>query len=51
MGEYDEIDTKLKIAEAVLGDDMFNSDNKARLDLSELSETKVIIDNKLNFEK
>lgn len=51
MGEYTEIDTKLKIAEAVLGDDMFKSDNKARLDLSELSETKVIIDNALNFEE
>ncbi len=51
MGEYAEVETKLKIAEAVLRDEMFNNENKARLDLSELSETTVLIDNKLDFTK
>ncbi len=51
MGDYTEIDTKLKIAEAVLFDEMFQNDNKARLDLSKLTETPVLIDNKLDFTK
>ena len=51
MGEYDEVDTKLRVAEAVLRDSMFEGDNKARLDLSELSQTTVIVNNKLDFTK
>lgn len=51
MGEYDEVDTKLRVAEGVLRDPMFEGNNKARLDLSELSKTTVIVNNKLDFTK
>ena len=49
FGEYTEIDTKLRIADAVLGDTMFNNSNKAKIDLSNLSETIVVVDNQLDF--
>lgn len=51
MGDYTEVDTKLMIAETVLRDEMFKGENKARLDLSELSKTTVLMDNKLDFDE
>lgn len=51
MGDYVDVDTKLKIAETVLRDEMFEGDNKAKLDLSKLSETTVLVDNKLDFSR
>jgi len=47
FGEYTEVDTKLSIAKAVLEDEMFRTENKARINLSNLSETSVVIDNRL----
>ncbi|MBQ7826945.1 MAG: FtsQ-type POTRA domain-containing protein [Clostridia bacterium] len=49
MGEYDQVKTKLRIADAVLQKDDFKNGNKARLDLTKLSETVVIFNNKLDF--
>lgn len=49
FGEYSEIDTKLRIADAVLSDEMFSTSNKAKVDLSDLSETIVVVDNQLEF--
>lgn len=49
FGEYTDTETKLRIADAVLKDDMFKSDNKARIDLSELSQTIVVVDNQLDL--
>ncbi len=49
FGDYTEIDTKLRIADAVLEDEMFDTSNKARIDLSDLSETIVVVDNQLDF--
>ena len=51
LGEYVEVDTKLLIASGVLEDDMFKTSNKARVDLSDLSETIVVVDNQLDFTK
>lgn len=51
MGDYSEIDTKLRLAASVLEDDMFKTKNKARIDLSDLSETIVVVDNQLDFTK
>lgn len=49
MGEYDQVKTKLRIADAVMQKDDFKNGNKARLDLTKLSETVVIFNNKLDF--
>lgn len=49
FGEYSDTETKLRIADAVLKDDMFKTDNKARMDLSELSQTIVVVDNQLDL--
>lgn len=49
MGEYDQVSTKLRIADAVMQKDDFKNGNKARLDLTKLSETAVIFNNKLDF--
>ncbi|MBE6708846.1 MAG: FtsQ-type POTRA domain-containing protein [Ruminococcaceae bacterium] len=51
FGEFSEVDTKLRIASAVLEDEMFKSSNKARIDLRDLSETIVVVDNQLDFDK
>jgi len=51
FGDYTEVPSKLRVAEAVLRDEMFNNDNKARLDLSKLSETSVIVDSSIDLTK
>ena len=50
LEEYKDSAAKLKIASKVLEDEMFNNDNKATIDLSELSNTGVVIDNQLAIE-
>lgn len=50
FGTYDECEIRLRVAAAVLRDEMFESENKARLDLTNASETSVMIDNTLVFE-
>ena len=47
FGESEEIDIKMKIAAAVLADELFSGGNKATVDLSDTSQTSVIIDNQL----
>ncbi len=47
LKEYKDSAAKLKIASKVLEDELFNNDNKAKIDLSELSNTGVVIDNQL----
>lgn len=51
FGEYTEIESKLRVADAVLKDDMFKSGNKARINLSKLTETAVKVDNSLDLDK
>ena len=51
FGDYSEVDAKLRVAAAVLRDDMFKTENKAKINLSNLTETSVIVDNRLDFEK
>ncbi len=41
---------KLKIGAAVLRDEMFNNNNKATVDLTDMAETGVIVDNQLVIE-
>ncbi|MBR4071353.1 MAG: FtsQ-type POTRA domain-containing protein [Clostridia bacterium] len=48
--EYKDSAAKLKIASKVLEDELFNNDNKATIDLSELSSTGVVIDNQLEVD-
>lgn len=50
IGSVSDAALKLKIAAAVLRDDMFNGANKATLDLTSTEETGVIIDNQLKFD-
>lgn len=50
FGDVNVIDTKLRLAIAVLEDELFQSDNKASVDLTDLSATSVIIDNQLDLE-
>ena len=50
LGDSENAETKLRIAASVLEDEMFNSDNKARIDLSDLSKTSVVIDDQLTFD-
>ncbi len=49
FGNVSDASLKLKIAAAVLRDEMFNGSNKASLDLSSTDETGVIIDNQLDL--
>lgn len=51
FGDYDDTDAKLRIATAVLEDEMFAHQNRATIDLSDLSKTSVIVDNKLEIIK
>lgn len=51
FGDYVELDIKLRTASGVLEDEMFKTPNKARVDLSDLSETIVVVDNQLDFTK
>lgn len=50
LEEYTDTAAKLRIAAEVLENEMFNNGNKASIDLSELSETGVIIDNQLELD-
>ncbi|MBE6587921.1 MAG: FtsQ-type POTRA domain-containing protein [Ruminococcaceae bacterium] len=50
LGDSESIDTKLKIANAVLQDDMFKKDIKATIDVTDLSETSVVVDEGLKVE-
>lgn len=47
LGTQDELEVKLKLAAAVLKDKMFESGNKAYIDLTDTSKTSVIVDNQL----
>lgn len=49
MGDVNVIETKLRLAVAVLEDELFQGDNKASVDLTDLSATSVIIDNQLDL--
>lgn len=50
LGNTDVIETKLRLAVAVLEDELFSGDNKASIDLTDLNATSVIIDNQLDLE-
>ncbi len=50
LEKYTDAEAKLKIASKVLEDDLFKNDNKATIDLSELSSTGVVIDNQLEID-
>ena len=49
FGGYADCDIKLRVASVVLKDDMFKNENKMRIDLTNNSETTVIIDNTLTL--
>lgn len=49
FGNTDVIETKLRLAVAVLEDELFSGDNKASVDLTDLNATSVIIDNQLDL--
>lgn len=50
LGDSKSIDTKLKIAVAVLKDEMFEKDIKATIDVSDLSESSVVVDQGLEID-
>ncbi len=50
LGNNESIETKLKIANAVLEDEMFKKDIKATIDVTKLSETSVVVDEGLKVE-
>lgn len=50
LGEAENVETKLRIAASLLEDEMFATEDKARIDLSDLSKTSVVIDNQLSFD-
>ncbi|MBQ7836145.1 MAG: FtsQ-type POTRA domain-containing protein [Clostridia bacterium] len=50
LAEYTDSAAKLKIADKILENEMFDNSNKASIDLSELSETGVIVDNQLDLD-
>lgn len=47
FGSCDSIEAKMKIASAVLTDEMFKDDIKAKIDLTDLTETSVVVDSTL----
>ena len=47
FGTVGKVSLRLKLAEKVFQDKMFNSENKALIDLTQLNETSVIIDNQI----
>ena len=49
FGGYADCDIKLRVASVVMKDDMFKTENKLRVDLTDNSETTVIIDNTLTL--
>ena len=50
FGDSGSADSKLRIAAAVLKDDMFSGDDKAKIDLTNLAQTGVVIDNRLELD-
>lgn len=50
FGSQDDLAVKLKLAQAILNDVIFNSQNKAVIDLTDTSKTSVIIDDQLVFD-
>lgn len=50
FGESTDMGVKMKVACAVLGDDLFKTDIKAQIDLSVTSATSVILDNQLKLD-
>ncbi|MBQ4066668.1 MAG: hypothetical protein IJD22_03370 [Clostridia bacterium] len=50
LGNSESLDMKLKIANAVLEDEMFHKDIKATIDVTDLSETSVVVDEGLRIE-
>ena len=50
FGDNESFDTKLKIANAVLKDEMFKKDIKATIDVTKLSETSVVVDEGLKID-
>lgn len=47
FGAQDEMDIKIRLAVAVLKDQMFDGTNKAYIDLTDTSKTSVIVDNQI----
>ncbi len=50
LGDSKSMDVKLRIASAVLADEMFNADIKATIDVTNLSQTSVVVDEGLTVE-
>lgn len=50
LGDSGSADSKLRIAAAVLKDDMFSGDDKAKIDLTNLAQTGVVVDNRLELD-
>lgn len=50
LGDSKSVETKLKIAVAVLEDEMFEKDIKATIDVSDLSESSVVVDQGLEID-
>ncbi|MBQ3526957.1 MAG: FtsQ-type POTRA domain-containing protein [Clostridia bacterium] len=50
LGDSESIETKLRIAAAVLEDEMFDNDVKALIDVTDLSETSVVVDDGLKLD-
>ncbi len=50
FGNNADLDIKMKVASAVLSDDLFKTDIKAQIDLSVSNSTSVILDNQLDLD-
>lgn len=50
LGDSSAVESKLRIGAAVLSDEMFDGDDKAKIDLTKLSETGVVVDNRLELD-
>lgn len=50
FGNNADLDIKMKVAAAVLADDLFKTDVKAQIDLSVSNSTSVILDNQLDLD-
>lgn len=50
LGDSSAVESKLRIGAAVLSDEMFDGDDKAKIDLTSLSETGVVVDNRLELD-
>ena len=51
FGDPSDLGVKMKVAGAVLADDLFKTDIKAHIDLSVTSSTSVILDNQLDLDE